>query len=90
VSWNLLGILDLVVAVSTGALSSGFVSALRGGATTAPMAQLPLVLIPAFLVPLFIMFHVAGLLQARRQVSIAADTGRPRDESRPRGTEWQF
>jgi hypothetical protein len=90
VSWNLLGILDLVVAVSTGALSSGFVNALRSDVTTAPMAQLPLVLIPAFLVPLFIMFHIAALLQARRQISLAADTSRPRDESRPTGTEWQF
>ena len=73
VIWNLLGILDLVVAVSTGALSSGFVSVLRGEATTTPMAQLPLVLIPAFLVPLFIMFHIAGVLQARRAVPLRAD-----------------
>jgi len=45
VVWNLLGILDLVVAVTTGALSSGFVAGLAGKVTTAPMAQLPLVLI---------------------------------------------
>jgi hypothetical protein len=77
VIWNLLGILDLVVALSTGALSSGFVAALRSEVTTAPMAQLPLVLIPAYLVPLFIMFHLAGLLQARRQVSFPADMTRP-------------
>jgi hypothetical protein len=73
VIWNLLGILDLVLALSMGALSSGFVNALRGEATTTPMARLPLVLIPAFLVPLFIMFHIAGLLQARREVSFRAD-----------------
>lgn len=66
VAWNLFGILDLVVAVSTGALSSGFVFGLTGKVTTAPMAQLPLVLIPAYFVPLFVMFHLAALFQARR------------------------
>jgi hypothetical protein len=66
VAWNILGILDLVVAVSTGALSSGFVPGFAGEVTTAAMAQLPLVLIPAYLVPLFIMLHLATLFQARR------------------------
>jgi hypothetical protein len=68
VAWNLFGILDLVVAVSTGALSSGFVFGLAGKVTTAPMAQLPLVLIPAYFVPLFVMFHLAALFQARRSL----------------------
>ncbi len=68
VAWNLFGILDLIVAVSTGTLSSGFIAGLAGNITTAPMAQLPLVLIPAFFVPLFIMFHIAALLQARRNL----------------------
>jgi len=63
--WNVLGILDLVVAVATGALASVLTSA-TGNVTTAPMARLPLVLIPAYLVPLFVMFHVTALLQARR------------------------
>jgi hypothetical protein len=62
--WNLLGIADLVVAVGTGALSSGL--AVAGEVTTAPMAQLPLVLIPAYFVPLFVMSHLAALFQARR------------------------
>lgn len=66
VVWNLLGILDLVVAVSTGALSSGVLGELTGRVTTAPMAYLPLVLIPAYLVPLFVMFHITALVQARR------------------------
>jgi hypothetical protein len=65
--WNLLGILDLIVAVSLGALNSGFVPGFAGTVTTAPMAQLPLVLIPAYLVPLFIMLHLAALLRVRRQ-----------------------
>ncbi len=67
VVWNLLGILDLVVAVSAGALSSLLASGVAGEVTTGPMAQLPLVLIPAYLVPLFIMLHLAALFQARRQ-----------------------
>lgn len=60
--WNLFGILDLVVAVGTGALSS----VLALGVTTAPMAQLPLVLIPAYFVPLFVMLHLATLFQTHR------------------------
>jgi len=64
--WNLLGVLDLVVAVSTGALGSGLAVGVAGEVTTAPMARLPLVLIPAYLVPFFIMLHLAALFQARR------------------------
>jgi len=64
--WNLLGILDFVVAVSLGVLSSGFVAGLVGTVTTAAMTQLPLVLIPAYFVPLFILCHLTTLLQARR------------------------
>ena len=64
--WNLLGILDLVVAVITGAMSSGFIPGLVGTVTTAPMAELPLVLIPAYFVPLFIILHLIALFQARR------------------------
>jgi hypothetical protein len=65
VIWNLLGILDLVIAMGMGALNSGFIPALANKVTTAPMAQLPLVLIPAFLVPLFLMLHITSLFQAR-------------------------
>ena len=64
--WNRLGILDLFVAVTCGALASGLVPALAGEVTTAPMAQLPLVLVPVFLVPLMLMLHATALLQARR------------------------
>lgn len=64
--WNLLGLLDLVVAVSTGALSSGLATGIAGEITTAPMAFLPLVLIPAYLVPVFAMLHLAALFQMRR------------------------
>jgi len=63
VVWNVLGILDLVVAVGTGALVA---TGVTGEVTTGPMAQLPLVVIPAYLVPIFIMLHLAALFQVRR------------------------
>jgi hypothetical protein len=66
VMWNILGILDLVVAVSMGTICSGFFHGLTGNVTTGSMAQLPLVLIPAYLVPFFIMLHFTALAQARQ------------------------
>jgi hypothetical protein len=66
VVWNIMGIVDLVVALSMGTICSGFIPGITGNVTTGPMAQLPLVLIPAYLVPLFIMLHVTALAQARR------------------------
>ena len=66
VAWNVLGLLDLVDAVSTGALSSALATGAPGEITTSPMAQLPLVLVPAYLVPIFVMLHAAALFQSRR------------------------
>src|SRR5215813_5227881 len=69
VIWNILGIIDFVVAVSTATLSSGAfpgISALIGNVTTSPMTRLPLALIPAFMVPFFIMLHLTALFQARQ------------------------
>ena len=66
VAWNLFGVLDLVVAVGTGALGSALAVGAPGEVTTGPMAQLPLVLIPGYLVPLFVMLHAAALFQSRR------------------------
>jgi hypothetical protein len=71
VIWNLLGILDLVVAVSMGVICSGFLRGLALNVTTSAMGQLPLVLIPAYLVPLFIMLHFTALSQARRAIRSA-------------------
>ncbi len=64
IRWNVLGILDLVVALSIGTLSAG--TSVPGEISTAPMATLPLLLIPAFLVPLFLMLHTAALMQSRQ------------------------
>ena len=66
VTWNLLGILDLAVAVSVGAIVPLLAPALYGTVSTAPMAQLPLVLIPTYLVPTFLILHLTALFQARR------------------------
>jgi len=69
VIWNILGIVDFVVAVSMGVLSSGLfhgISALNGNLTTSAMNRLPLVLIPAFVVPFFTMLHLTALFQARQ------------------------
>ena len=69
VIWNILGIVDLVIAVSMGTVCSGFIpgiTGLIGNVTTGPMAQLPLLLIPAYMVPLFVMLHCTALFQARQ------------------------
>ena len=65
-TWNWLGIVDLVIAVSCGTLASGLVPGLVGDVTTAPMAILPLAFIPLYLVPLMLMLQSAALLHSRR------------------------
>jgi hypothetical protein len=64
--WNILGIVDFVVAVSMGTVGSGFIKGLNLSVTTSAMAQLPLVLIPAYMVPFFTMLHLTALFQARQ------------------------
>jgi hypothetical protein len=74
--WNILGIVDFVVAVSMGVLSSGLfhgINGLNGNVTTSAMNRLPLVIIPAFAVPLFTMLHLTALFQARQ----LARSGKP-------------
>jgi hypothetical protein len=66
IRWNVLGILDLVVAIGLGTLSATLSTGAPGEVSTAPMATLPLLLIPAFLVPLFLMLHTTALMQSRR------------------------
>jgi hypothetical protein len=66
IRWNVLGILDLIVAISLGTLSATLSTGAPGEISTAPMATLPLLLIPAFLVPLFLMLHTAALMQSRQ------------------------
>ena len=65
IRWNLLGILDLIVAVSIGVSSAMLSAGAPGGMSTAAMATMPLLLVPAFLVPFFLMLHTAALMQSR-------------------------
>jgi membrane protein implicated in regulation of membrane protease activity len=66
IGWNVLGVLDLIIAISIGTVSNFFATGAAGEISTAPMAMLPLLLIPAFLVPLFLMLHAAALMQSRQ------------------------
>ena len=68
IRWNVLGILDLVIAVSIASLSAVFATGAPGEIGVGPMATLPLLLIPAFLVPLFLMLHSAALMQSRQLI----------------------
>jgi len=64
VAWNLLGILDLVVAVTLGGLSrSGLLHGL--GVATASLSY-PLIMIPVFTVPQSLLLHGLSLWQLRR------------------------
>jgi hypothetical protein len=60
--WQLLGITDLVTAVSLGT-TARLLS--PHGVSMVPMTVLPLSLVPTFLVPLFLIFHVICIAQAR-------------------------
>jgi hypothetical protein len=62
ISWQVLGILDLVTAVSLGT-TAGLLD--PQGPSMLPMTMLPLSLIPTFFVPLFLMLHVICIAQAR-------------------------
>jgi hypothetical protein len=73
--WNLLGIADLIVAVSTGFLTAP--SAFQMFAFEPPnelISMFPLVLIPTFLVPLAILLHVISLIQLGRASAHVGDS----------------
>lgn len=62
VLWNVLGMLDLVIAVTMGALAS----VLQPGTITMdPIRTFPLSLVPTFAVPLSFILHFIGLAQFR-------------------------
>ena len=65
--WNVLGSLDLVMAVSLGVLASATpVGVLAGDVTTRLMGQFPLSLIPTFFVPLLLILHLISLSRVRK------------------------
>jgi hypothetical protein len=64
--WNYLGIADLIVAVTTGFLSSpSRFQMLALGAPNTLISAFPLVMIPVFLVPLSVLLHFASLYKLR-------------------------
>lgn len=63
--WNVLGIVDFVVAFTTATISA-MLLVTDTPPSMAPMPFLPVVLIPIFMVPLFAMLHVIALLQSTR------------------------
>ena len=71
VSWNVLGILDLIVAVTVGAVVPLLFPNVISSIPTGAMTRLPLVLIPGFFVPGYIILHVIALTHARRAASAA-------------------
>jgi len=69
VMWNVLGILDLVVAITMGFLTStGRLQALGVAVPSGGLAY-PLVMIPAFAVPLSLILHGVSLWQLKRRSS---------------------
>lgn len=63
IAWQLLGIADLVLAVSLGA-TARLLS--PNGGSMAAMTVLPLSLVPTFIVPLLLIFHLVCIAQAKR------------------------
>ncbi|HEY6443577.1 MAG TPA: hypothetical protein VIY66_09580 [Candidatus Acidoferrales bacterium] len=61
--WQLLGILDLVLAVTFGTTARLIAP---HGIPTTPLTVLPLSLIPTFAVPLLLILHIISIGQARR------------------------
>ena len=66
-AWNVFGILDLVVAVTTGFMTApSLIQPTQVEPNSDLMTVLPMVLIPAYLVPLFIVLHLASLAKLHR------------------------
>jgi hypothetical protein len=74
VTWQILGITDLVLAITMGA-GARFLApqelANAGAVNTASMTVLPLSVIPTFAVPLLLILHIICIAQARRWPSPA-------------------
>ena len=71
--WNALGILDLVVAVSAGAVVPLIFPAAAQDIPTTALTRLPLVLVPGLFVPGFVILHVIALIQRRAAAGVSLD-----------------
>jgi hypothetical protein len=76
-AWNVLGILDLAMAVGTGfATAPSLFQPIEVQPTSELMTLLPLVLIPTYLVPLSIVLHFASLSKLHREAVASEGHGR--------------
>ncbi len=66
--WNLLGILDFVVAAVLGLAVGGLLGIRSGEISIEPMTVLPLSLFPTFIVPFFLVLHLITLIQVAKRV----------------------
>jgi hypothetical protein len=76
-AWNVFGILDLVIAVTTGFMTApSLLQPIEVQPTSDLMTVLPMVLIPVYLVPLSIVLHLASLAKLHRAtVQVAGGKG---------------
>jgi hypothetical protein len=74
--WNVVGLADLVAAVTLGVLSSpGWLQRLSLGRPNVAISEFPFVIIPTVLVPLSILLHVFSLRSLTRSRSAAIPAG---------------
>lgn len=66
VLWNVLGLVDLAVAVTTAVAASAAFHLTLGGPTTQLLTEMPDGLVPVFMVPLSVLLHAASLRSLRR------------------------
>ncbi len=74
IAWNVLGLLDLVVAVGMG---TGFLALLLAPALgrvppAAAMGVFPMILVPTFAVPVSVVLHLLALARLRREVRLGS------------------
>ena len=86
VTWNVLGIADLVIAVALGFFTSPSAFQLLAlGDPNALITRMPFVLVPAFAVPLSILLHVVALRRLR-----AAEHGVPAVKQAAASHDWEM
>ena len=79
-AWNVLGILDLMVAVATAFMTApSLLQPIEVQPTSELMTVLPMVLIPTYLVPLSIVLHLASLVKLGREAGATPGHGRVAD-----------
>jgi len=66
-AWQIVGFLDLIMAVTLGVLASPRIHLIGNGLTTAALTVLPLSIIPTFGVPLVIIFHIVCIANLSRK-----------------------